>query len=758
MRIISGRKLVSAVVIAAAAALGAAAVPGVAATTTVYNVNTTADGNLATHGSNKCIASSASPANGKCSLRAAIQAAANVATGNVRINVPKGVYKLTVNDAPPAPTLHGGLLSAPTALDITGNSGNPNEIIAIVGAAPATTIVDANFTDRAFNIESGSTVSISRMTIEHGRVGGVGPGSTCPSTPPAGGDGGAILDDGTLTLTHDVVKDNMSAGFGGGVDNEEFKPLKIAHTTITRNTNCQNSDNVEAGGAVSTDDEGPLNIVSSTISHNTVTGGLGEGGGISEDNGEPSNVTITGSTISHNSAQNGGGVAADGDGGSFKFFADVLSHNTAAGLGGGFGNFGGDTDTFVNTTVANNSATQDGGGIFSQNGNETLQFATIADNSSTSGTGNLSFQVPDGFTLDNSIVVRGQGGANGNCNGPTGFTDNGYNMFDDTSDNGAQCGSSAGKHDVITANPKVGTLGNHFGPTQTVPLLLGSPAINTANGTACMSETKDSAGHQVDQRSVPRPQDLKCDIGAFEATPDLGISSSPDKNLILVGQQDTVTDTIVNTGPAGALDSTLTDPAAGYKIDSVNTTQGTCSHTSTSVSCQFGRVPPGGHVTVSLVLTALSKGTITLHGRTSTSGDDLDQANNHTTTSIRVKSKPKPPPPPPPTPGKPKIKLARLSPACYRTSSTIHFSANAKAPAGIRSVTITLAGRTIQTYRPQGQGKPPTKRTVSAQVNASSLTGHSYTVRAKVIDTRGRSAQDSADFTVCRPPKRGFTG
>lgn len=59
-------------------------------------------------------------------------------------------------------------------------------------------------------------------------------------------------------------------------------------------------------------------------------------------------------------------------------------------------------------------------------------------------------------------------------------------------------------------NPVVGALGNYGGPTQTVPLLAGSAAIDTGNNATCAA---------ADQRGVTRPQGPACDIGAFEVTP-----------------------------------------------------------------------------------------------------------------------------------------------------------------------------------------------------------------------------------------------
>ncbi len=69
---------------------------------------------------------------------------------------------------------------------------------------------------------------------------------------------------------------------------------------------------------------------------------------------------------------------------------------------------------------------------------------------------------------------------------------------------------------LITANPNLGSLGDHGGATQTIPLLPGSSAIDTAFQANCPT---------IDQRGVVRPQGLYCDIGAFEYDPAPAVSS-----------------------------------------------------------------------------------------------------------------------------------------------------------------------------------------------------------------------------------------
>src|SRR5215467_5416996 len=113
-------------------------------------------------------------------------------------------------------------------------------------------------------------------------------------------------------------------------------------------------------------------------------------------------------------------------------------------------------------------------------------------------------------TLQNSIVANNSGA---NCGGT--ITSHGYNLSSD----GSCAFSNSG--DRNNTNPLLGTLGNYGGPTPTIPLLAGSPAIDAGNPSGCT----DGQGHLLttDQRGYPRhdPEDGGgCDMGAFERQTD----------------------------------------------------------------------------------------------------------------------------------------------------------------------------------------------------------------------------------------------
>jgi len=101
------------------------------------------------------------------------------------------------------------------------------------------------------------------------------------------------------------------------------------------------------------------------------------------------------------------------------------------------------------------------------------------------------------------------------------FNSFGHNLIGTT--NGSSGLPSPG--DLVGLDPEVGPLANNGGPTLTVALLSGSPAIDAGN---------TSLAPATDQRGFPRPAGLAADIGAFEygsVMPTLAISRSGANGL-----------------------------------------------------------------------------------------------------------------------------------------------------------------------------------------------------------------------------------
>jgi len=277
-------------------------------------------------------------------------------------------------------------------------------------------------------------------------------------------NGAGVNNAGTMSINDSVISGNVAQSSttfsrGGGVYNHGH--LALNSTVVT-----DNSANSDGGGIFNT---ARMVITKSTISNNTT---MGDGGGL----WNLGTLTINASTISGNT------------GGAILFST-----------GGGIANSA--TMSIINSTISGNTVSLHGiGGIENLQGALTISSSTISQNA-----GGIAVNLGT-TTLQNTVVANN---ASGNCFGT--ITSNGYNLSSD----GSCPFTSTG--DLNNANPMLGSLQNNGGPTQTMALLPGSPAIDAGNPAGC----SDGAGHllKTDQRGRPRPdfeETLGCDMSAYE--------------------------------------------------------------------------------------------------------------------------------------------------------------------------------------------------------------------------------------------------
>ena len=179
------------------------------------------------------------------------------------------------------------------------------------------------------------------------------------------------------------------------------------------------------------------------------------------------------------------------------------------GLGGGISNSG--TAIITNSTISGNAAGS-GGGTVSFGGMMNINNTTISGNAAAlSLSGGIATCCGYPVVLQNTIVADNQAGEN--CSGD--ITSNGYNLSSDGS-----CALS-GPGDLNNTDPQLGPLKYNGGPTQTMALPSGSPAVDAGNPSGCT----DNLSHllKTDQRGAPRPDPEDtggCDIGAYERQSD----------------------------------------------------------------------------------------------------------------------------------------------------------------------------------------------------------------------------------------------
>jgi len=343
---------------------------------------------------------------------------------------------------------------------------------------------------------SGDTIRVAAATYTENLSIGlslniVGSGATTTIINGGGVNTVVTISSGTahVTLSNFTIRHGLAAT-GAGVNNAGT--LIINNSVISGNV-AQSSTTFSRGGAVY--NHGMLAINNSIVTGNSANS---DGGGIFNTSG----MTINRSTISKNTTMGDGGGMWNL--GTVKITASTISGNASGqglfALGAGLANSA--TAIIINSTIAGNGPRV---GIVNLQGSLTISSTTISGNS-----GSGIFVNSGTVTLQNSIVSNNSGG---NCAGMV--TSDGYNLSSDNSCNFVHTG------DLKNTNPELVPLQNNGGPTQTMALPSGSPAIDAGNPNGCT----DGQGHllKTDQRGKPRPdpEDAHgCDMGAYERQSD----------------------------------------------------------------------------------------------------------------------------------------------------------------------------------------------------------------------------------------------
>ena len=408
--------------------------------------------------------------------------------------------------------INGSTFTANAA--IGGNGGNFNN-----GAGSNARGGSIYFEAGTLNID-GSRIENSNAT---GGIGGNGPGNQ--QNGGAGGianGGGVYVAGGTATVNNSTFEScsanggNSGTGQNGtnaGADSGGGGMYSAGNVTVTNSTfNLNSSTGGDAGDAFGPDCFG---------AHQAGGGGAARGGAILADGGS---LIINTATFANNSANGGNG----GDGGPTNTGTCAQSEHGVGGLahGGAITNNNAATLNIKHGTISGNSAQAGntgvnqgganrpprlvaegtGGGIRIGPGAVTLENTIIAGNTAANGLGDTTGAPTPGPNVDGAVVSNGHN-LLGTATEATGFS---------------------GTGDQTGANPMLAALANNGGPTQTMKLLVGSPAIDA--GVA--------AGSTLDQRGMPRPVDDPgvantggsdgTDIGAYEAEPSCILTCPTD--------------------------------------------------------------------------------------------------------------------------------------------------------------------------------------------------------------------------------------
>ena len=341
----------------------------------------------------------------------------------------------------------------------------------------------------------------------------------------SGNGGGFLISNASPTLANLIISHNNASANGGGLFvNSPSATLRVNYSSPTL-TNVTFSNNTAARGG------GIYAINASAVLTNVVfTGNVANGGA----GGGMNNQTLNGEPADEYSIPVLNNV--------------VFSNNTATG-GGGLANIN-SNPIMTNVTFSGNIGTRRGGAMLNEYASPSLTNVTFSGNSSNDA-GAAPYGGGASFNLDSDPVFRNvtftgntstSGGVFRNVqnsnpqvynsilwgNGSSAIVTDGTGLMT-ISDSVVQ-GGAAGSN-ILLADPLLGSLTDNGGFTQTLPIGLGSSALDTGGiNSPCAS---------TDQRGVNRPQGAACDMGAFEyngaqpATPTQTLTSTPTQTLTL---------------------------------------------------------------------------------------------------------------------------------------------------------------------------------------------------------------------------------
>jgi CSLREA domain-containing protein len=387
-----------------------------------------------------------------------------------------------------------------------------NSSLNLTGAGMNRTTIDANGISRVMSINDDHTVSITDLALNNGSAilgdAGNGLGS------------GLINNLGTVTLTRVVVYGNHAQnGYGcGGVANNGN--MLISGSWLMLNFAGTTYDNPTESGTVG---GGICNLPSASLTIDYT---------IIEDNyaGDRSNATASSASVV---GGHGGGIYNEGTltidhslirdnhAGDISASLATVPYGVYGGYGGGIYNTG--ILTITNTTLAYNipgdatapveipSYGGSGGALANLGGTVLLDYDTLYGNRNGSGgwqageTGGF-VQAGGSHTIHNSIFF-GNSLRNGYCFSGSVFSQD-YNIW-----SSINCTISGSTTHSFSLNPLMIELTGNGGPTDTLALQSGSPAIDAGDPAYCLG---------TDQRGFYRPVDgdkngsPSCDIGAYE--------------------------------------------------------------------------------------------------------------------------------------------------------------------------------------------------------------------------------------------------
>lgn len=407
--------------------------------------------------------------------QAALYAGIYVADSGTAFTATVDEFTVTTNQAP----------AAFGDLDVT------QDTLLIFGNGAGTSVINANAIDRGFDVFSGAALTLDNLTLTNGSV-------------DAGKDGGAIRNEGRVTVIESTISASTAGANGGGIFTDTTPVTNSLSAVLTASDPLLTLN--DASAFPTTGDFyiliGSEQILVSGVSSNTfsVTRGVNGTSATAHALGETVtliDLTVVDSTIGgtnvgdRNTADFGGGIYNDG--GVVALGTVDLQGNEALTDGGGFYNDRSATVSITGGTISGNMAGRDGAGLYNNDvATATVNDSTIAANFAVRNGGGLFNEIVATIDLANSRLAANSADEGGGVYNEDGrITFDGGSIIANTavSDGGGVLATSSAitTLDGTTLSGNVsgahgGAINNDGTLTITDALLAGNSA--TANGGA----------------------------------------------------------------------------------------------------------------------------------------------------------------------------------------------------------------------------------------------------------------------------------
>ena len=308
------------------------------------------------------------------------------------------------------------------------------------------------------------------------------------------------------TFGHTITVENLRLTNGSAFDGAAIN----GYAVVSTNSTFDNNDAVYGGAIYAYG----VNATDSVFEDNTAVAG----GAILS-----AFPTVETSTFTNNSAEDSGGAIYSY--GSLSADSSTFEGNSAFYLGGAIASYG-TLDVTNSTFVENSTDPVEGlvGAIYSEGG--TIAQSTFLDNSASTGGGQSVGNNGSTLTLRGNIFAGSDATDPHLYGDPVGFVDNAGNLFTTSAATEASLTSPAPSTQFGLTTLAIfngATLADNGGPTRTVALWSGSPAINAVPA--------DPGSLPVDQRGVARPD--VSDAGAYEfVAPVLAATGAVPSSLL----------------------------------------------------------------------------------------------------------------------------------------------------------------------------------------------------------------------------------